>query len=128
MGQTVQSGKTESEGVTMARIVRLGAWVAMGLAIAGAVSAQTPAAAPAAAPTPQQQMQQMMEFFKAHYAKHEFHIAMRDGVKLYAQVYTPVAGQFADKGPYPFLMTHTPYSCGSYDNATVQPRVTGDME
>ena len=79
-------------------------------------------------PTLQQRMQQMMGFFKTHYEKHEYRIAMRDGVKLYTQVYTPIAGQFADKGPYPFLMTRTAYSCGNYDNAVVMPRVTGNME
>jgi putative CocE/NonD family hydrolase len=83
--------------------------------------------APAPALTPQQQMQQMMDFFKTHYAKHEYRIAMRDGVKLYTQVYTPIAGQFTDMGPYPFVMTRTPYSCGSYDDDVVMPRVTGDM-
>ena len=62
------------------------------------------------------------DFAKVHYEKHEYRVAMRDGVKLYTQVYTPIAGQFADKGPYPFLMTRTPYSCGSYDNGTVMPR------
>jgi putative CocE/NonD family hydrolase len=110
---------------------RMNCWgllVAMMVAMTGAAMSQTPGAAPAAAPTQQQQMQQMMEFYKTHYAKHEYHIAMRDGAKLYAQAYTPIAGQFEDKGPYPILMTRTPYSCGSYDNATVQPRVTGNME
>ena len=94
----------------------------------GAWAVAQTTAAPAPALTPQQQMQQMMAFFKTHYEKHEYRIAMRDGVKLYTQVYTPIAAQFADKGPYPFLMTRTPYSCGSYDNATVAPRVTGNME
>lgn len=74
-----------------------------------------------------QQPGAMSEFFRTHYEKHEYRIPMRDGVKLYTQVYTPIAGQFEDKGPYPFLMTRTPYSCGSYDNDVVQPRVTGDM-
>jgi len=109
--------------------VKRRSWLVTAIVCAGFVgtgSAQV--AAPAPALTPQQQMQQQMDFFKAHYAKHEFHIAMRDGVKLYAQVYTPIAGKFEDKGPYPFLMTRTPYSCGSYDNATVQPRVTSDMD
>ncbi len=108
----------------MARMRSLGLWMAIGLAMTGVAVGQTQAAAP----SPQQQMQQMLEFYKAHYAKHEYHIAMRDGVKLYAQVYTPIAGQFEDKGPYPILMTRTPYSCGSYDNTVVQPRVTNDME
>jgi putative CocE/NonD family hydrolase len=75
----------------------------------------------------QTQQGAMAEFYKSHYEKHEYRIAMRDGVKLYTQVYTPVAGKVDDKGPYPFLMTRTPYSCGSYDNANVQPRVTGNM-
>ena len=88
------------------------------LGLVAQVGAQTkaPAAPPAAPPTMQQRMQQMLEFAKTHYEKHEYRIAMRDGVKLYTQVYTPIAGQFADKGPYPFLMTRTAYSCGSYDN------------
>jgi hypothetical protein len=99
--------------------------------LAGMVSvgAQTVAAAPAPAPpSQQQQMRQMADFFKTHYTKHEYRIAMRDGVKLYTQVYTPIAGQFTDAGPYPFLMTRTPYSCGSYDNDVVQPRVTDNMD
>ncbi|MBW4039520.1 MAG: CocE/NonD family hydrolase [Acidobacteria bacterium] len=94
------------------------------------VSAQTTAAVPAASPVPavsaKQQMQQRMEYFKTHYRKHEYRIPMRDGVKLYTQVYTPIAGKFEDAGPYPFLMTRTPYSCGSYDNEVVEPRVTSN--
>src|ERR1700753_4236757 len=52
---------------------------------------------------------------------------MAGGGKLYPAVFPPVGGEVEDKGPYPFLMTRTPYSCGSYDNATVLPRVTSDM-
>jgi putative CocE/NonD family hydrolase len=70
----------------------------------------------------------MAEFLKAHYAKHEYRVAMRDGAKLYTVVYTPVAGTFSDAGPYPFLMTRTPYSCGNYDNDTIQPRVTQNVD
>jgi putative CocE/NonD family hydrolase len=90
-----------------------------------------PASLPAQTSTPasaRQQAEEMAAFLKSHYAKHEFRIPMRDGVKLYTQVYTPIAGQFEDPGPYPFLMTRTPYSCGSYDNDTVQPRVTSNMD
>jgi len=96
----------------------------VGLTIAGA---QTPATAPAA-PSPQQAQREMAEFYKSHYAKHEYQVAMRDGVKLYTVVYTPIAGQFADAGPYPFLMTRTPYSCGNYGNDVVQPRVTSNVD
>ena len=105
----------------------MGWGVMVALAVAG--GAQTKVAAPATAPSSiQQRMEEMKAFFKTHYAKHEYRIAMRDGVKLYTQVYTPIAGEFADKGPYPFLMTRTPYSCGSYDNDVVAPRVTGNMD
>jgi putative CocE/NonD family hydrolase len=83
------------------------------------------ATAPAQTPAPLTPQQQAA-FFKTHFAKHEYRVPMRDGVKLYTQVYTPIAGQFADAGPYPFLMTRTPYSCGNYDNAVVQPRVTSN--
>jgi putative CocE/NonD family hydrolase len=86
------------------------------------VEAQTPA------PSPQQQARVMADFYKSHYEKHEYRVAMRDGVKLYTVVYSPIAGQFTDKGPYPFLMSRTPYSCGNYDNATVQPHVTGNND
>ncbi len=108
----------------------IGLSFAIGLCTAVAV-AQTPAAPappPATPPSPQQQMRAMLEFYKTHYTKHEYRIPMRDGVKLYTQVYTPIASQFTDAGPYPFLMTRTPYSCGSYDNDTVQPRVTQNMD
>ena len=105
----------------------MGWGVMVALVVAG--GAQTKVAAPATAPSSiQQRMEEMKAFFKTHYAKHEYRIAMRDGVKLYTQVYTPIAGEFADKGPYPFLMTRTPYSCGSYDNDVVAPRVTGNMD
>ncbi len=47
---------------------------------------------------------------KAHYAKAEYQIPMRDGVKLHTIVYTPrdVAA------PAPFLLLRTPYGIGPY--------------
>lgn len=80
------------------------------------------------AQTPQQeQRRQIQEFYRTHYAKHEYRIPMRDGVKLYTVVYTPIAGQFTDAGPYPFLMSRTPYSCGNYGNDVIQPHVTNNQ-
>jgi hypothetical protein len=67
-----------------------------------------------------------LEFVHAHSEKHEYRIPMRDGVKLYAAVWVPKDG-FADKGPYPILMTKTPYSCGGYDSDKTLPRVTGNV-
>ena len=72
----------------------------------------------AQAPGPSQE-----EFIKTHYAKYEYRIAMRDGVKLFVSVYTPQAGAFKDAGPYPFLMTRTPYSCGPYGEDKMPTRL-----
>ncbi len=47
---------------------------------------------------------------KAHYVKHEFHVPMRDGIKLFTTVYSP---RDTSK-PYPFLMTRTCYSVAPY--------------
>jgi hypothetical protein len=98
----------------------------VGLVAAAGAQTTSPAAPPPPPTSMQQQMQQAKVFFKTHYQKQAYRIAMRDGVKLYTQVYTPVAGQFEDKGPYPFLMTRTPYSCGNYDNDVVMPHVTSN--
>ena len=54
------------------------------------------------------------EFIRTHYTKYEFRIPMRDGVKLFVNVYQPRPGEFRDHGPYPFLMTRTPYDCAPY--------------
>ncbi len=63
------------------------------------------------------------EYVRTHYTKAEYRIPMRDGVKLYVAVYSPVAGMFADKGPYPFLMTRTPYACSPYGADKMPPRL-----
>ncbi len=47
---------------------------------------------------------------KAQYIKHEYRIAMRDGVKLFTQVYAP---RDASK-TYPFLIQRTPFSVQPY--------------
>lgn len=46
---------------------------------------------------------------REHYTKHEYMIPMRDGVKLYTQVYVPKAA-----GEYPILLTRTPYGVRNY--------------
>ena len=54
----------------------------------------------------------LAEYIRANYTKREVRIPMRDGVTLFAAVYTP-----ADASPshtYPILMTRTPYSSGPY--------------
>ncbi len=55
------------------------------------------------------------EYVRAHYTKYEYRIPMRDGVHLFTAVYVPKASSFPDDpGPYPFLMTRTPYSVAPY--------------
>ena len=44
------------------------------------------------------------------YNKHEYQIEMRDGIKLYTIVYSPVD----TSETHPILITRTPYSCGPY--------------
>jgi len=68
------------------------------------------------------------EFIKTHYAKYEYRIPMRDGAKLFVSVYAPVAGAFKDAGPYPFLMTRTPYSCAPYGEDKMPTRLGPSQE
>ena len=54
-----------------------------------------------------------------HYTKHEYHIPMRDGVRLYTQVYIP-----KDRSrTYPILLRRTPYSVGYYGPTYFRSRV-----
>jgi len=68
------------------------------------------------------------EFIKTHYAKFEYRIPMRDGVKLFVSLYTPQVGAFKDAGPYPFLMTRTPYSCAPYGEDKMPARLGPSQE
>lgn len=47
---------------------------------------------------------------KAHYEKHEYRITMRDGVKLFTEVYVPRD----NSEDHPILLSRTPYSVGPY--------------
>jgi putative CocE/NonD family hydrolase len=51
------------------------------------------------------------DYVRAHYTKFEFRIPMRDGKRLFTAVYVP---KETAAGPYPFLMTRTPYSVAPY--------------
>jgi putative CocE/NonD family hydrolase len=68
------------------------------------------------------------EFIRTHYGKYEYRIPMRDGVKLFVSVYVPLAGAFKDAGPYPFLMTRTPYSCAPYGEDKMPARLGPSQE
>jgi len=54
------------------------------------------------------------DFVRSHYTKYEYRIPMRDGARLFTAVYVPKASAFTDAGPYPFLMSRTPYSSAPY--------------
>lgn len=56
------------------------------------------------------------------YTKHEHMIPMRDGVRLYTQVYTP---RDTSK-TYPFLLKQTPYSVGHYGPTDYLNRLAPD--
>jgi len=77
---------------------------------AAAILALPFARAQQAAPQPASE-----DFVRAHYTKYEYRIPMRDGVRLFTAVYVPKASAFpADPGPYPFMMSRTPYSAAPY--------------
>jgi len=50
------------------------------------------------------------EYIRSHYAKFEYSIPMRDGVRLFTAVYCP----YDRSKTYPILMHRTPYSCAPY--------------
>lgn len=53
---------------------------------------------------------------KYEYSKQEVQIKMRDGVKLYTIVYSPIDS--SEK--HPILITRTPYSCGPYGKEQIR--------
>ncbi|MCP5053056.1 MAG: CocE/NonD family hydrolase [bacterium] len=59
------------------------------------------------------------KYLEENYTKNEYKIPMRDGVKLFACVYSP-----RDKSTaYPVLMRRTPYSTGAYGKEYVKERL-----
>ncbi|RYY08767.1 MAG: CocE/NonD family hydrolase, partial [Cytophagaceae bacterium] len=59
-------------------------------------------------------------YTRAHYAKTEYDIPMRDGAKLHTVVYAP---RDADRVRYPILLNRTPYSAGPYGPGHYRLRV-----
>ncbi len=56
-------------------------------------------------------------FAENKYTKHEYQIEMRDGIRLYTIVYSPIDTSEA----HPILITRTPYSCGPYGENKFRP-------
>ena len=63
-----------------------------------------------APPNPQEIAAKQREYTRSHYTKYDFHIPMRDGVKLFTSVYAPKD----TSKTYPILMQRTPYSIAPY--------------
>ncbi|MCE9670040.1 CocE/NonD family hydrolase [Myxococcus stipitatus] len=92
----------------MSSVSRLLAALLM-LSLAGTARAQ---ANPSPSKAPGASSPERTERIRSRYAKYEFRIPMRDGVKLFTSVYVPV-----DASPtrrYPILMERTPYSVAPY--------------
>jgi len=62
-------------------------------------------------------------FVKAHYTKREYRIPMRDGVKLFTQVYAPKDSSQS----HPFLVMRTPFSVAPYGDEAYR-RLLGPSE
>jgi putative CocE/NonD family hydrolase len=62
-------------------------------------------------------------FVRAHYTKREYRIPMRDGVKLFTQVYAPKDSS----QPHPFLIMRTPFSVAPYGDEAYR-RLLGPSE
>src|SRR6202166_721343 len=71
----------------------------------------------------QEAIRKQLEYTRSHYTKYDFHIPMRDGVKLFTSVYAPKD----QSTTYPILMRRTPYSVGPY-GADNYPNVVGPSE
>jgi putative CocE/NonD family hydrolase len=56
-------------------------------------------------------------FVKANYTKHEYRIPMRDGVKLFTQIYAPKDTSQL----HPFLVVRTPFSVAPYGDEAYRP-------
>src|SRR5713101_3431324 len=57
-----------------------------------------------------QQQRELADYIKSHYTKHEVMIPMRDGVKLFTQIYEPKD----TKQKYPMMFDRTCYSVAPY--------------
>src|SRR6266404_6346415 len=57
-----------------------------------------------------QQQRELADYIKSHYTKHEVMIPMRDGVKLFTQIYEPRD----TKQKYPMMFDRTCYSVAPY--------------
>jgi len=61
---------------------------------------------------------QGVDYIKAHYTKHEYQIPMRDGVRLFTTVFSPMD----TTQTYPLLMVRTQSGARPYGDESIPPR------
>jgi putative CocE/NonD family hydrolase len=62
------------------------------------------------------------DFVRQNYIKQDFHVPMRDGIKLFTSVYAPKDS----RRQYPILLQRTPYSVAPYGSNNYRPRLGPD--
>src|SRR5690242_20216494 len=60
----------------------------------------------------EERARELAEWIKANYTKHEYRVAMRDGVRLFTCAYVPKDASASNT--YPILFDRTPYSVAPY--------------
>jgi uncharacterized protein len=91
-------------------------WVRIGVALSVAAVAVTTPYFVRTADGPRQT--------EARYVKHEYRIPMRDGVKLFTQIYVPRDGSKT----YPFLVQRTPFGVQPYGEDRYRPQLGASSE
>jgi putative CocE/NonD family hydrolase len=85
-------------------MTKLKIWLTVVLLLASSTFNQSMAA------TDDDKAKQRAAFIRANFAKYEYNITMRDGIKLFTSVYVP-----NDRSQqYPIILQRTPYSVGPY--------------
>jgi putative CocE/NonD family hydrolase len=72
----------------------------------------------------QQEQKDLADYIKDHYTKHEVQIPMRDGVRLFAEIYEPKNRS----QKYPIMMNRTPYSVGPYGEGKFKTSLGPDYQ
>jgi putative CocE/NonD family hydrolase len=72
----------------------------------------------------QQEQKDLADYIKNNYTKREVRIPMRDGIKLFAEVYEPKD----TSQKYPIMMNRTPYSVGPYGEGNFKTTLGPDYQ
>ena len=71
-----------------------------------------------------QEQKDLAEYIRTNYTKREVQIPMRDGVKLFAEIYEPKDSS----QKYPIMMNRTPYSVGPYGEGKFKTSLGPDYQ